>query len=326
MQKVLMVSVCLMFVMGCAPLSEPPPLLSEAASTAGRDAFFTAFQSADYDALDNAIELLTREYLDGDDVSTATLGFAHAWKLAESGRVEEGPARVIESADLAVRYFTESSEALPDDPRLKGFLGSFKQAQGSIHNRPDLQTEGWFDQKKAVRDWPEWGLFTQAYGLITKEPDEKRYQQGIDLLWENIDKCVDSKVDREKFDYLADFDVVQQDDDLRNLRACGNTDVAPYNTQGFFLVFGDFFAKAGDLEQASVMYGTAIDLPGSETWPHLDLAEQRIVDLEQLPDWFAEVPERGTQVDATQTTIFSGPHNCAVCHVHIESSSEILEE
>ena len=93
----------------------------------------------------------------------------------------------------------------------------------------------------------------------------------------------------------------------------------------FFLVFGDIFAKAGDLEQASVMYGTAIDLPGSERWPHVDLAEQRIVELEQLPEWFAEVPKRGTQVDATQATIFSGPHNCAVCHASTESSQEMIQ-
>ena len=52
--------------MGCAPLSEPPPLLSETGWTEGRDAFFTALQNADYDSLDHAIELLTREYLDGD--------------------------------------------------------------------------------------------------------------------------------------------------------------------------------------------------------------------------------------------------------------------
>ena len=58
--------------------------------------------------------------------------------LQSLGGLKMAAARVIESADLAVRYFTESSEALPDDPRLIGFLGSFKQAQGAIHNRPDL--------------------------------------------------------------------------------------------------------------------------------------------------------------------------------------------
>ena len=43
-------------------------------------------------------------------------------ELAES-RVEDGPARVIESADLAVRYFYESNPEFPTDPRLKDFWG-----------------------------------------------------------------------------------------------------------------------------------------------------------------------------------------------------------
>ena len=80
--------------------------------------------------MDESIELLTREYLDGDSKSTATLGFAHAWRLAESGRVEDGPARVIESADLAVRYFYESSQEFPTDPRLKRFWGVLSKHKG----------------------------------------------------------------------------------------------------------------------------------------------------------------------------------------------------
>ena len=304
------------FIFACAPLSEPPALLSEGEQSEGRTSFFQAFQQADYSSLDESIELLTREYLDGDSKSTATLGFAHAWRLAESGRVEDGPARVIESADLAVRYFYESSQEFPTDPRLKGFLGSFKQAQGSIHGHPELQKEGWFDQKDAVRDWPEWGLFTQAYGLITKSPDESRYQKGIELLWHNIDECIDGKIDRNDFDYRSLFDQVQEDSDPRNYRACANTTIVPYNVQGFFTVFGDFYAKANDLENAARMYETALELPGADTWPYHNLAEQRLLDLEELSQWFSHEPERGTQIDARNTTIFSGPYNCSVCHAN----------
>ena len=307
---------------GCAPLSEPPPLLSSSPQTEGRAAFFTAFRDADYEAVEHSIELLTREYLDGDDISTATLGFAHAWRLAESGRMEDGSARVIESSDLAVRYFMEASESFPKDPRLKGFLGSFKQAQGSIHGRPELQTQGWFDQGSAVQDWPEWGLFTRAYGLVTKEPEDGRFKDGVSFLWRNLDECIDGKIDRTAFDYLIHFEAVQQDDDLRNQRACGNTDVAPYNAQGFFAVFGDMLAKSGDLDMASVMYTTAADLPGSDSWPYAQLVQQRLNDLAQLPEFFSSTPERGTLADATRSTIFSGPYNCAICHAHHDSSVE----
>lgn len=312
-------------ILGCGRLSEPPPLLSEAEGTLGRQAFFSALLKADYDQVDNSIELLTREYLEGDVLSTATLGFAHAWRLGEAGRVEDGSARVIESADLAVRFFTEASEDLPDDPRIVGFLGSFKQAQGAIHGRPELQTEGWFDQGKAVRAWPEWGLFARAYGLVTMNPEERRYKEGIELLWQNLEECIDDSIDRDDFDYRRHFDDVQHDQNQLNARACGNSAVVPYNAQGFFLVFGDMLAKAGELEMAKDMYNTSMGLPGSETWPYQWLVEHRIDDLSQLPSWFSEAPDRSTQANPTRTTTFSGPYNCAVCHAIEDSTLEYLD-
>ena len=304
----------LLSLTACAPLAEAPPLLSEAPSTPGRDAFFTSLLAADYAAVDDTIELLTQEYLDGDDISTATLGFAHAWRLSESSRLEDGPARVIESADLAVRYFSEASEAFPDDARLRGFLGSFKQAQGSIHGHSDLQTEGWCDQGGAAQDWPEWGLFTRAYGLVTLDPSEQRYQDGIGFLWKNVDVCIDGSMDRADFDYLPYVEGVQTDADDRNRRACANTNVVPFNTEGFFLIFGDMLAKAGELEDAAVMYETALDIPNPAEWPYRGLTEDRLDRLQDLPDAFAVNLERGDAVDPAVTTIFRGPYNCSVCH------------
>ncbi|MCP4503483.1 MAG: hypothetical protein GY822_26425 [Deltaproteobacteria bacterium] len=304
----------LAFSAACFPLEEAPALLSGAPSTPGRDAFFVAFYAGDYDALDEIIELLTREYLDGDDISTATLGFAHAWRLAESSRNSEGPARVIESADLAVRFFEESSEVFPNDARLRGFLGSFKQASGSIHGHDDLKTEGWFDQQGAAQDWPEWGYFTQAYGLVTLEPSETRYNDGIELYWKNIDACIDGSIDRNNFDYLPYVEDVQNDSDERDSRACGNSEVVPFNTQGFFLIFGDMLAKGNQLEDAEKMYQTALDIPSDEAWPYRELTENRLETLSDLPNAFAKDVERGSEVNPYKTTIFSGPMNCVACH------------
>ena len=77
-------------LMACTPMAEPPPLLSAAPSTPGRDAFYAGLKAGDYSSLEDTIEGLTREMLEGDDISTATLGFAHAWRLAEASRLEEG--------------------------------------------------------------------------------------------------------------------------------------------------------------------------------------------------------------------------------------------
>ena len=85
-----------------------------------------------------------------------------------------------------MRYFTESSEALPDDPRLIGFLGSFKQAQGAIHNRPDLQRKGGLIRNKLLEIGRS-GTFSPSLrtdyqrpfgGKVSKDrPDVEKHRQ-----------------------------------------------------------------------------------------------------------------------------------------------------
>ena len=84
-------------------------------------------------------------------------------------------------------------------------------------------------------------------------------------------------------------------------------------------------AKAGELDMARDMYNTSMGLPGSETWPYRWLVEHRVDDLNQLPSWFSEAPDRSTQANPTRTTTFSGPYNCAVCHASEDRTLEALE-
>ena len=60
---------------------------------------------------------------------------------------ERSPPRGSSRAPTS-RSATWASEAMPDDAA-PGFLGSFKQAQGAIHGRPERE-RGWFDQKAAA--------------------------------------------------------------------------------------------------------------------------------------------------------------------------------
>ena len=52
---------------------------------------------------------------------------------------------------------------------------------------------------------PNGGLFTQAFGLVTLSTDERRYKQGVTLMWRTIDECIDGKVDRTSFGLPAVF-------------------------------------------------------------------------------------------------------------------------
>ena len=74
-------------LMACTPMAEPPPLLSAAPSTPGRDAF--AGKRRETTESGNTIEGLTREMLEGD-IGTATLGFMQRGDCG-GGRLEGAP-------------------------------------------------------------------------------------------------------------------------------------------------------------------------------------------------------------------------------------------
>jgi tetratricopeptide (TPR) repeat protein len=298
-------------VPGCGR-GEVPDLLWQSGASPGRDAFFGALAHGDYDALDPVIADLTGEAADGDEVSQAVLGFAHAWRVAERARYEPDP-EVIGHIDLAVTSFERAVDAIPHDPRLVGFLGSMQLAQGNVWGDNALIRKGWFGTKASARQWPEWGLFTQAYGLVTLDPDEPRYAKGIELLWDNLDACVDERVDREDLDWSVYEAQVDRDEDAWNRRACANTDVVPHGVEGFFLIFGDVYAKAGELDAADMMYKNALGSVDVADWPYRWVAEDRRARLDELPEQFrGEAPEG--PFEPTEWLVFGGPVGCTVCH------------
>ncbi|OUS30119.1 hypothetical protein A9Q99_06455 [Gammaproteobacteria bacterium 45_16_T64] len=298
---------------GCASEdAEAPALLSEGESSQGRVDFFEALRHGSYDDVDDIIITLTEESSAGDPRSQAVLGFAHSWKLAEYRRDPTDP-NITQHAQLAIDAFHGAIKEIPDDARLLGFRGSFRQAQGKIDDNSLLTALGWFDEVNAAKRWPAWGLFTKAYGLITFEPEESLYKQGIDFMWENLDVCAGVPVDKDSFN-LQDYPQLGQPySDPRLDRACNNTAVAPYNLEGFFLYFGDMYAKASNLEKASVMYNAALELdPGS--WPYADVANTRLERLEELPTLFNLERASSELVSADDINLFQGPISCVSCH------------
>lgn len=304
---------------GCGP-STPPDLLWQSGSSPGRDAFFDAFANGRYTDLDPILADLTEEAADGDDVSLAVLGFAHTWKLAEAPRLAPDPS-TLDHIDVAAATFDRAVDAMPHDPRLVGFLGSLQLAQGSVWGDDTLSRKGWFGTKASARQWPEWGLFTQAYGLVSLSPDDKRFTQGIDLLWEDLDACADTRVEREDLDWTVYEGDVAADTDDWDRRACANTTVVPHNVEGFFTIFGDAYAKAGDLANADLMYANALASADAGTWPYRAVAEARRAELESLPELFNAEPADGP-VDPSDTLVFSGPAGCTICH---QASSSVVD-
>lgn len=294
--------------------AQAPPLLYDAAPSEGRDAFFDALLAADYATLDPIIDTLDTEAMAGDETSQAVLGFAHMWRLSESRRDANRDDSVVEYARLGMDAFERAVEQTPEDSRLVGFLGAAKQAVGSIEDRNTLVQQGWFDTKESTRRWPEWGLFTQAYGLVSLETDHRLFDRGIDMYWRTLDECVDGVVDeRLELDWRDHADVAVATGDPMNVRACTNTPVVPHNLEGFFVVMADMIAKKGDVEQAAVLYQNALWLDDG-TWPYRALAEDRLQRVEDLPALFATPPADEDVVEPTEMVVFQSAASCAICH------------
>lgn len=297
---------------GGSPDAEAPPLLSEGDISQGRDAYFDALQNGNYSELDDIIATLKQESDAGDPQSLAVLGFAHSWKLAEYRRDPSDPS-ITEHAKLAADAFSGAIKEIPHDARLLGFRGSFRQARGKIENNSLMTALGWFDEVNAATRWPAWGLFTKAYGLITFGPDESLYKQGIGFLWDNLDICAGENVNREAFN-LQDYpQLTQPNIDPRIERPCTNTPVAPHNLEGFFLYFGDMYAKASNLDQAETMYLTALEVNQGD-WPYADVAAKRIERLQELPALFNLERGSSEQVSVDEINVFQSQISCVACH------------
>ena len=300
---------------GCnEPITEVPAPLWSAAPSDGRTRYFSAFRSGDYASLAPIISTLTAEHLDGDRVSTAVLGFAHAWRLAESSRTGGDPT-VIESASVAHRMFEGAYGATSNDPRLLGFQGSMMMSEGSINANPELSREGYFLARTSAAKWPQWGLFTLAYSLSGQPPESALGVEAIDSMWRNLEVCAEGRsVNRTETGLLTWFAEASKSPNPLVARACGNQAVAPFNTEGFFAVFGDLLARKGDVTQATRMYATALSTEASAKWPYRSAIERRRDQVVDLKERWAEEPRRGLSQQIDEVTLFKGPANCTLCH------------
>ncbi len=165
--------------------------------------FWDNFHQGNYDSIPQIIDKLMTAYLENnkDYKIAAHIGFTHSWALAESNRIANVSPRITDHATLAVKYFKEAFELHPEKEwRYYGFMISMYMAEGGIHGDMQDMTEGYFKMKKAVRKYPEFNLFTAAYTLAMS-PRKKDRKAAVEMLWKNLDKCVEGRVDRQNLDY-----------------------------------------------------------------------------------------------------------------------------
>jgi hypothetical protein len=109
-------------------------------------------------------------------------------------------------------------------------------AEGSLHADEKLARRGYFDLMKSVDGWPEFNLFTAGYIMSRQPHTDARYAEGVAYQWQNLDVCVQDKVDRRTVQYEKYMSAETTEGPKR---ACWNSWIAPHNFEGFFLNMGD---------------------------------------------------------------------------------------
>jgi hypothetical protein len=243
-----------------------------AAAVAADSVFWNTFHGGRYDQIQGTIEGLARAYVvtPNDAVTASHLGWMHIWRIAERTRLASAPAAITEDMLLARRYFDESVQLNPSDPRTQGFLASAMLGEGSIQHDERLVRRGYFKMLDAIAAWPAFNLFTAGYVVSGAPAPSKQFREGLEWEWRDLDVCAGQKIDR------ANPDFTHLLAHVKDRRACLNTWIAPHNAEGFFLNMGDMLVKAGHWQTARTAYANAKLLPEYGTWKFAPVLEDRI--------------------------------------------------
>jgi hypothetical protein len=279
-------------------------------ATHADDLFWDTFHKSQYDQIQPALEAETAAYLadPADSITAAHIAWLHFWRLSESSRLENRPATITDDAVVAHKYFEEGVALNPNDARYLGFLASATLIEGSIDHKEATTRRGYFMLLDAIKQWPEFNLFTAGYVMSGEPPSSKQFKQAIDWEWQDLDVCVGEKVDRHTASYSK---YMKQETTEGIKRVCWNSWIAPHNFEGFFLNMGDMLVKGGDWQTARNVYQNAKLSTTYQTWPYRNVLEARISQAEENVARFNAPKSASIQY---APIMVSSAFSCSACH------------
>lgn len=291
-----------------APGKTPSVSRSEKAKTADAK-FWDALHGGRYEELPQVLDGLTAAYIENpsDAQTAAHVGFSHVWRLSEQARLNTQSATITDELVLARKYFSEAVRLAPDDERFKGILASMELGEGSVHGDQNLQRRGYFDLMKAKDGWREFNLFTAGYTMSRLPFTDSKYADAVDYQWQNLDVCVEEKIDRRTVEYDK---YMAKETTTGRKRACWNSWIAPHNFEGFFLNMGDMIVKQGDPATARRVYADAKLSKTYQAWPFKHLLDDRIAQADENVALF----RKAQPSEKTRTLMVSSTFACTGCH------------
>lgn len=194
-------------------------------------------------------------------------------------------------------WFAESVPLLWDDStatgdsRVPGFAAAAKYTQGVVEGDLALRDEGLADLDRAVQVNAFFNVFDYIPVIQAAAPADPLFQAAYEKVTA----------------YLSDPEtlacVISQPE------ICANAGFAPRNIQGALTLFGDVYAKAGDLEQARTWYSLVAAFPDTRTWQFSAISADRVANAAARVALYQD-----TDPSNDPPIIGAGAEACAVCH------------
>lgn len=324
MKKVIVALILPIIIVGCALNVKTinrgkklDPVLKETSlQRFANDYFWDNFHQGNYGNIDSVLYYLAAAYNENPNhLETVNhLGFTNLWKLSERSNLEMPDPTITDHAILALKYYGESYNLNPKDPRILGFVADMKMTIGDISQDKKLSRQGYFEGLKAIRQWPEFNYFGVGVTLTGLPHEQKQYQKALKWQWKTLDKCFCEKFDREKPDLLKYLHLEKTETDLKRRRTCWNTWITPHNLEGFFLNMGDMLVKNGDWKKAQEIYALIKQVPQYESWDYHELLETRILNAKENVNKF-RAPLDNTKIYHDNDVMFINTSiSCMGCH------------
>ena len=177
------------------------------------------------------------------------------------------------------------------DSRVAGFAAAAKYMQGYLDGDASLRAEGLTDLEHAVAVNSFFNVFDFIPVLQFLPPSDPVFQQGYALFTT----------------YLQDPETLSCVGTQPEI--CADQGFAPRNLQGSLTLFGDLYAKGGDLANAVLWYNLANSFPDTPSWAFVGALQERLADPAARVALYADAdPSNDPPV------IGVGPQACAACH------------
>jgi hypothetical protein len=258
---------------------------STGVSRAAIEKFWTIYHGNDYEGIPEAQkELETAIQSDPDNPTLyALLGATHFWHVGEMTRDPDYKAhQSVFAQDMPTAaglfqkaldrdYYTEHPMGYINDDHLPGYLGITTFHTGQEFNDAKLMAKGDDILDFAVYQFPEFNNFNRWAAHLDDARGTATYQKALDALWQDIDACIGTQIDRANPDMKPYLALVTG---VGRKKACWwKGEIAPYGFEGLVLNLGNGLVKAGQIDAARVMYANAKYADNYETWPYRSVLE-----------------------------------------------------